>query len=118
MVMTRQEKVAKAEEIRGLFDRSTSMVLVDFGGVTVETITDLRSSPKVLIIRMRNVPAVDSTGLNALRDVVSRFRRVGARVILSDVHAQPMVALQRSAFWASQATQAFPPFPQAVAAGV
>jgi SulP family sulfate permease len=62
-----------------------------------ETITDLRSSPKVLIIRMRNVPAVDSTGLNALRDVVSRFRRVGARVILSDVHAQPMVALQRSA---------------------
>jgi SulP family sulfate permease len=62
-----------------------------------ETITDLRNSPKVLIIRMRNVPAVDSTGLNALRDVVGRFRRVGARVILSDVHAQPMVALQRSA---------------------
>jgi SulP family sulfate permease len=65
-----------------------------------ETITDLRTAPKVLIIRMRNVPAMDSTGLNALRDVVSRFRRVGARVILSDVHAQPMVALQRSALGA------------------
>jgi SulP family sulfate permease len=62
-----------------------------------ETITDLRNTPKVLILRMRNVPAMDSTGLNALRDVVGRFRRVGARVILSDVHAQPMVALQRSA---------------------
>jgi SulP family sulfate permease len=61
-----------------------------------ETVTDLRGTPKVLIIRMRNVPAVDSTGLNALRDVVARFRRAGARVILSDVHAQPMVALQRS----------------------
>jgi SulP family sulfate permease len=62
-----------------------------------ETITELRRPPRVLIIRMRNVPAIDSTGLNALRDVVGRFRRVGTRVILSDVHAQPMVALQRSA---------------------
>ena len=40
---------------------------------------------------------MDSTGLNALRDVVGRFRRAGARVILSDVHAQPMVAIRRSA---------------------
>jgi sulfate permease, SulP family len=62
-----------------------------------ETITELRRPPKVLVIRMRNVPAIDSTGLNALRDVVVRFRRAGSRVILSDVHAQPMVALQRSA---------------------
>jgi SulP family sulfate permease len=54
-------------------------------------------TPRVLIIRMRNVPAMDSTGLNALRDVVGRFRRAGSRVILSDVHAQPMVALRRSA---------------------
>jgi SulP family sulfate permease len=61
-----------------------------------ETITELRRTPKVLIIRMRNVPAMDSTGLNALRDVVVRFRRVGTRVILSDIHAQPMLALQRS----------------------
>jgi sulfate permease, SulP family len=61
-----------------------------------ETITGLRRTPKVLIIRMRNVPAMDSTGLNALRDVVGRFRRAGTRVILSDVHAQPMIALQRS----------------------
>jgi SulP family sulfate permease len=61
-----------------------------------ETLTQLRGTPKVLILRMRNVPAIDSTGLNALRDVVNRFRRAGTRVILSDVHAQPMVALQRS----------------------
>jgi SulP family sulfate permease len=46
---------------------------------------------------MRNVPAIDSSGLYALRDVVVRFRRAGTRVILSDVHAQPMAAIQRSA---------------------
>jgi sulfate permease, SulP family len=62
-----------------------------------ETMTQLRGRPAVLILRLRNVPAMDSTGLHALRDVVTRFRRQGTRVILSDVHAQPMVALQRSA---------------------
>jgi SulP family sulfate permease len=61
-----------------------------------ETMTQLRGRPAVLILRLRNVPAMDSTGLHALRDVVTRFRRQGTRVILSDVHAQPMVALQRS----------------------
>jgi SulP family sulfate permease len=63
-----------------------------------ETMTEISRTPRVLIIRMRNVPAMDSTGLHALRDVATRFRRGGARVILSDVHAQPMVALRRSAF--------------------
>jgi SulP family sulfate permease len=63
-----------------------------------ETLTGIRRAPRVLILRMRNVPAMDSTGLNALRDVVTRFRQAGTRVILSDVHAQPMVALRRSAF--------------------
>ncbi len=62
-----------------------------------ETMTSLRDRPKVLILRLRNVPAMDSTGIHALGDIVRRFRKAGTRVILSDVHAQPMVALQRSA---------------------
>jgi sulfate permease, SulP family len=62
-----------------------------------ETMTSLRGRPRVLILRLRNVPAIDSSGLHALGDVVRRFRGAGTRVILSDVHAQPMVALQRSA---------------------
>lgn len=52
--------------------------------------------PKVLIIRLRRVPAIDSTGLAALRDVVHRSRREGTLVILSDVHSQPVVALTNS----------------------
>jgi SulP family sulfate permease len=62
-----------------------------------ETITQLRGRPRVLVILMTNVPAIDSTGLSALRDVVGRFRRTGARVLLAGVHAQPMSALRRSA---------------------
>jgi SulP family sulfate permease len=61
-----------------------------------ETLSSIGSRPRVLIIRMRNVPAVDSTGLHALGEIVRRSRGEGTRVILSDVHSQPMVALGRS----------------------
>jgi SulP family sulfate permease len=44
----------------------------------------------------RNVPAIDATGMNALRDVVRRTRKDGTLVLLSDVHVQPMMALGRS----------------------
>jgi len=55
--------------------------------------------PKVLILRMRHVPAIDSTGLNALRDLVARSRHEGSLVILSDVHTQPVVAIERSGLY-------------------
>src|SRR3989441_301915 len=42
--------------------------------------------------------AIDSTGLHALRDLVRRSRQEGTLVVLADVHAQPIVALERSGF--------------------
>jgi SulP family sulfate permease len=59
----------------------------------------LSRKPKVLILRMRHVPAIDSTAMAALRDLAQRSRREGTLVILSDVHAQPVVALERSGFF-------------------
>jgi len=59
----------------------------------------IAGKPKVLIIRMRHVPAIDSTGLHALRELVHRSRKDGMLVILSDVHAQPVVALDRSGLY-------------------
>ena len=56
----------------------------------------IAGKPKVLIIRLRHVPAMDSTGLHALRDVIHRSEKEGTLVVLSDVHAQPIVALERS----------------------
>ena len=64
-----------------------------------DTVGSVAKRPKVLIIRMRRVPAIDSTGLAALRDVVDRSRREGTLVILSDVHSQPVVALTNSGFY-------------------
>ena len=61
-----------------------------------DTLGQIGKNPKVLIIRMRDVPAIDSTALHALGDLVRRSRKDGTLVLLSDVHAQPMVALGRS----------------------
>jgi SulP family sulfate permease len=61
-----------------------------------ETLYQVAGRPKVLVLLMRNVPAIDSTGLVALRDVIRRFRQGGTRVIVAGVHAQPMAAISRS----------------------
>jgi SulP family sulfate permease len=61
-----------------------------------DTLSEVSKKPKVLIIRMRNVPAIDSTAIHALRDLTRRTRRDGTLVLLSDVHSQPLIALGRS----------------------
>jgi SulP family sulfate permease len=61
-----------------------------------EALSTVANPPKVLIVRMRNVPALDSTGLHVLRGLVRRARVDGTRVVFSGVHAQPMIALGRS----------------------
>lgn len=61
-----------------------------------DTVGRIGSKPKVLILRLRHVPAIDSTGLHALREVIRSSTRDGTLVLLSGVHAQPMFALERS----------------------
>jgi SulP family sulfate permease len=62
-----------------------------------DTIAAIGGKPRVLIIRMRDVLLLDSTGMHALRDVVHRSRKAGTGVLLSDLHMQPLVALTGSA---------------------
>lgn len=61
-----------------------------------DTLGQVAKKPKVLIIRMRHVLALDSTAMHALKDVVHSSRRDGTVVLLSDVHMQPLVALTGS----------------------
>jgi sulfate permease, SulP family len=65
-----------------------------------DTLARVARKPQVLIIRMRHVLALDSTGMHALKDVVHRSRKDGTLVLLSDVHMQPLVALTGSALLA------------------
>jgi sulfate permease, SulP family len=61
-----------------------------------DTLGQVARNPRVLIIRMRGVPAIDSTGLHALHELARRCKHDGTLLLLSDVHAQPMFALVRS----------------------
>jgi SulP family sulfate permease len=61
-----------------------------------ETLTQVGRKPKVLIIRMRDVSLLDSTGLRALRDVVRRSNAERTLVLIAEIHAQPLAALERS----------------------
>ena len=58
----------------------------------------IESPPKVLIIRMRNVPAIDGTGIHALEEVYHESVKKGTQLVLSGVHTQPLMALDQSGF--------------------
>jgi SulP family sulfate permease len=61
-----------------------------------ETLDTLGERPRVLVIRMRDVPMLDSTAVRALRAVVRRSRSAGTEVVLADVQAQPHAVLDAS----------------------
>lgn len=52
--------------------------------------------PRVLILRMQHVPAMDATGLRVLEEVCDRARKEGTQIILSGIRRQPLHALRRS----------------------
>ena len=52
--------------------------------------------PKVRIIRMRNVPAIDATGLQTLKDFYSDAKKHKTHMILSGVHTQPLYAMTQA----------------------
>jgi SulP family sulfate permease len=54
---------------------------------------EISVKPKVLVVRMRHVPAMDSTGLAALRELVRNGQKGGTRVILAEVLEQPRIVL-------------------------
>ena len=61
-----------------------------------DTLSQIAKKPKVLIIRLRDVPAIDSTGLHALHELARSCKHDHTLLLLADVHAQPMFALARS----------------------
>lgn len=53
---------------------------------------------KVLCIRMRNVPAIDATGVETLDKITKRCRKHNITVVFSHVNEQPMRAMEKAGF--------------------
>lgn len=63
-----------------------------------DTLRGIERRPKVFIIRMRRVPAIDATGLHALEEFHDKCRREGIALLLSGVQAQPSRAFTKAGF--------------------
>jgi SulP family sulfate permease len=55
--------------------------------------------PEVLVLRMREVLAMDATGLNALEDLYEKLRAHGKFLILCGPHTQPMFTMVKGGFF-------------------
>ena len=58
-----------------------------------DTLRGLERPPRVFILRMRRVPAMDATGMHALEEFYQKCRRQGTILLLTGVHAQPLDVL-------------------------
>lgn len=54
---------------------------------------------KCLILRMRSVPSVDATAMNALGELYSKCSEKGIKVIFSHVNDQPMRVMRKAGFY-------------------
>ena len=62
-----------------------------------DVLGEIDKKPKAFILRMRNVPAIDATGIYALEQLALKCRHQGIKLILSEVREQPRAALERAA---------------------
>jgi SulP family sulfate permease len=59
---------------------------------------DLSSLPAIVILRLRNMTAIDATGLHAWEVFAKRLRRTGRRLLLCGARDQPAELLARAEF--------------------
>jgi len=70
-----------------------------FFGIT-DRITDIsvKEFTKYLIIRMRDVPSLDSSGMNALENLYDYCKENGVKLIFSHANEQPVKTMRRAGF--------------------
>ena len=59
---------------------------------------DSKSYTKVIIIRMRSVPAIDASAMKNLREIAHRAHKKGITLVFSHVNEQPMHVMEKDNF--------------------
>ncbi|MHB1298866.1 MAG: SulP family inorganic anion transporter, partial [Gemmatimonadaceae bacterium] len=62
----------------------------------VDRMSQLVGRPKLLVLRLRAMPAIDSSGLRVLRQFLDRSRAKGTRVLLAEVREEPLEVMRKS----------------------
>lgn len=63
-----------------------------------EVVASIQRPPRVLILRLQLVPAMDLTALGTLENLEERMRSSGGQLVLSGVHRQPLEVMRRAGF--------------------
>src|SRR5258708_20402179 len=63
-----------------------------------EATADLESLPPVVILRLRNMTAIDATGVHELERLADRLRASGRTLLLCGTRSQPERLLRQSSF--------------------
>ena len=61
-------------------------------------VSRLRDLPPIIILRLRNMTAIDSTGLQALENFADRVHESGRQLILCGAREQPAMRMRESEF--------------------
>lgn len=64
----------------------------------VEVMDEVQNPPHVLILRMRNVPAMDATGYSALHGLYKKCKKNNTHLLISHIQPQPLKMLQKYGF--------------------
>lgn len=56
------------------------------------------SLPKVTLLRLRNMTAIDATGLKALEDLAKKLKAVGKHLVICGVREQPATIIEKAEF--------------------
>lgn len=54
---------------------------------------------KTVVLRMRNVPALDSTAMRALNEIYSTCKKSGLQLVLSHTNEQPLSVMKKAGFY-------------------
>jgi SulP family sulfate permease len=92
------------KNIRALHSKDIEVYEIDgpfFFGVAdmlQNTLLHLAKAPKTVILRMRAVPAIDSTGIAALESFLMNCRKRKIRLIITEICQAPKAALDKAGF--------------------
>ena len=90
-----REKLRKLSPHINVYEISSPLF---FGAADVIGRIAVKDHAKCLILRMRSVPALDSTALNAMTDLYKNCEKRGITLILSHVNQQPMKVMEKAGF--------------------
>ena len=69
-----------------------------FGDAETISSIEIREDIKIIILRMRSVPALDATAMHSLEEFYKKCRKNGIEVVFSHVNEQPRKTMEKSGF--------------------